>query len=96
MPIRNGKTVDWKHHVPGFRRILRSEVDVKSKFESIAELVDRKKDLFGKGLADFAEDMRGTIEDCEGLPPDDLANSCDYVLEEIYDYADYHLIWLGS
>jgi len=61
--------------------------------ETAVKVADRigKAYLFGLGNSNFDQDLRDLAED-----PDATTEDFNEVLDEIYDYADFYRIWLGS
>jgi hypothetical protein len=95
MPIRNGKIVKWEHSVEEFGKTIgRSDLSTKDKLKKLAEIVRKNEKIFSEGHDDFEDELINVIE-AWGHDEDELETEGNYVINQIYNYADENLIWLG-
>lgn len=97
MPIQDGKIVDWFHKLVNFKQQV-LELDREEEFTS--EELHVKTALFWNILKSprNIKVMEDFIEEYECLFPADTVNSVeefDELMEALYDYCDYNLIWVG-
>ena len=89
MPIRNGKTVNWKVKVKGLRALLNtneSDEEAQRVSREIYKLITDNP-IYNKAFKGFDRlyDFENYIETIEEL--NDLLN-------DMYDYCDENLIWI--
>ncbi len=98
MPFRNGRIEKWKHKVPGFSRIASDEsLSLKEKLAKLAEELgsEGNKPWFTKDGECFPSRINSLVEEF-GDREEVLEPLAERLVNDIYDYADNHLIWMSE
>ena len=79
---------DWKHRCNIKEFLNRDDLSNKQIFEKISEQLTKCRAFDDETFAD-------ELLEITGLDEDEMIREGDYLLDQIYDFADANRIWMG-